>query len=201
MSWRLKQLNPKHVFPEQKQVHFRLRNRHSGLVMALAGDLDDIKMMRIQEMEENSELEQIWFYQNGSLHSKVSRAAVASSGLGVNNTNGLFLTNLCLQLLEEFCLGPSGSMVMAGSRVGLAAELDAQAHLWSLTSGGFLRYTPTHNLVLDIKGDHPSLKKASDYLAALFHLNTDLLLIGKTLFSELLITDTLWTKWWQRSNM
>ncbi|TWW68682.1 Beta/gamma crystallin domain-containing protein 1 [Takifugu flavidus] len=111
----------------QKQVHFRLRNRHSGLVMALAGDLDDIKMMRIQEMEENGELEQIWFYQNGSLHSK---------------------------LLEEFCLGPSGSMVMAGSRVGLAPELDAQAHLWSLTSEGFLRYTPTHNLVLDIKGGH-----------------------------------------------
>lgn len=176
MSWRL---NP--VFLEQKQVHFRLRNRHSGLVMALAGDLDDIKMMRIQEMEENGELEQIWFYQNGSLHSKVSRAAGASSGLGANSANGPFFLNnyLCLQLLEEFCLGPSGSMVMAGSRVGLAPELDARAHLWSLTSEGFLRYTPTHNLVLDIKGDDPSLKKASDYLAALFHLNTDQLLIGR----------------------
>lgn len=53
---------------------------------------------------------------------------------------------------------------MAGSRVGLIAEPDAQAHLWSLTSEGFLRYTPTHNLVLDIKG-------------------------------ELLVTDTLWTKY------
>lgn len=93
MSWCLKRLNPKRVFPEQKQVHFRLRNRHSGLVMALAGDLDDIKMMRIQETEENGELEQIWFYQNGSLHSKVSRAAGASSGLGVNNTNGPFFLN------------------------------------------------------------------------------------------------------------
>lgn len=110
MSWRLKQLKPKRVFPEQKQVHFRLRNRQSGLVMSLAGDLDDIKMMRIQEMEENGELEQIWFYQNGSLHSKVSRAAGAPSGLGVNNTNGLFFLN------NDLCCHPAAGGVLPGSQ-------------------------------------------------------------------------------------
>lgn len=64
--------------------------------------------------------------------------------------------NLCLQLLEECCLSPSGSMVMAGSRVRLTAELDAHAHLWNITPEGFICYTPTHNLVLDVKGNHAS---------------------------------------------
>lgn len=64
-----------YVFSEQKQVHFQLRNRQSRLVMSLAGDLEDIKIMRIQEIEENGELEQIWFYRNGYLHSKVTTNA------------------------------------------------------------------------------------------------------------------------------
>ncbi|CAG03653.1 unnamed protein product [Tetraodon nigroviridis] len=57
------------------------------------------------------------------------------------------------QLLEECCLSPSGSVVMAGSRVGLTAELDAHAHLWSISPEGFICYTPTPNLVLDVKGN------------------------------------------------
>lgn len=61
------------VCSEQPQVHFRIRNRQTGLMVALTGDLDDIKLMRVQEMEENGELDQIWFYQNGRLHCKVGR--------------------------------------------------------------------------------------------------------------------------------
>lgn len=76
-------LNPKHI-SEQKQVHFRLRNRQSQLMMSLVGDLDDIKMMRIQEMEETGKLEQIWFYRNGYLHCQVTRTAVVLSPLNVN---------------------------------------------------------------------------------------------------------------------
>lgn len=64
----------------------------------------------------------------------------------------MWKNKLCLQLLEECCLSPSGSMVIAGSRVGLAAELEAPAHLWNITPEGFICYTPSQNLVLDIKG-------------------------------------------------
>lgn len=68
----------------------------------------------------------------------------------------MWKTQLCLQLLEECCLSPSGSVVMAGSRVGLTAELDAHAHLWSISPEGFICYTPAPNLVLDVKGNQAS---------------------------------------------
>ncbi|XP_032398404.1 beta/gamma crystallin domain-containing protein 1 isoform X2 [Etheostoma spectabile] len=111
----------------QKRVHFRLRNRQTGLMMSVTGDLDDVKLLRIQEAEETDEFEQIWFYQNGQLHCK---------------------------LLEECCLSPSGSVTIAGSRVGLTPEPDNQIHLWSITPEGFISYTPTSDLVLDVKGGH-----------------------------------------------
>uniref|UniRef100_UPI0037E8C346 beta/gamma crystallin domain-containing protein 1-like n=1 Tax=Semicossyphus pulcher TaxID=241346 RepID=UPI0037E8C346 len=112
---------------QQKQVHFRIRNRQTRLMMSLTGDLDDVKLMRIQETEENDGFEQIWLYQNGHLHCK---------------------------MLEECCLSPSGSMTMAGSRVGLTPEPQNHAHLWSITPEGFIRYTPTSDLVLEVKGGH-----------------------------------------------
>ncbi|GLD49463.1 absent in melanoma 1 protein-like protein [Lates japonicus] len=111
----------------QKQVHFRVRNRQTGLLMSVTGDLDDIKLMRIQETEETGGLEQIWSYQNGHLHCK---------------------------LLEECCLSPSGSVTMAGSRVGLTPEPHNQINLWSITPEGFICYTPTPDLVLEVKGGH-----------------------------------------------
>ncbi|XP_034755553.1 beta/gamma crystallin domain-containing protein 1-like isoform X2 [Etheostoma cragini] len=111
----------------QKRVYFRLRNRQTGLRMSVTGDLDDVKLLRIQEAEETDEFEQIWFYQNGHLHCK---------------------------LLEECCLSPSGSVTIAGSRVGLTPEPDNQIHMWSITPEGFISYTPTSDLVLDIKGGH-----------------------------------------------
>ncbi|XP_035535050.1 beta/gamma crystallin domain-containing protein 1-like [Morone saxatilis] len=111
----------------QKQVHFRLRNRQTGLMMSVTGDLDDVKLMRVQETEETDGFEQIWSYQNGHLHCK---------------------------LLEECCLGPSGSVTMAGSRVGLTPEPENQVHLWSITPEGFIRYSPSSDLVLEVKGGH-----------------------------------------------
>lgn len=64
-------------------MHFHLRNRKSGLMMSLVGDFDNIKMMRIQEMEETGGLEQIWFYRNGQLHCKVTANPVTPSPLDV----------------------------------------------------------------------------------------------------------------------
>ncbi|XP_030578002.1 beta/gamma crystallin domain-containing protein 1-like isoform X2 [Archocentrus centrarchus] len=109
----------------QKQVHFHLRNRQTGLMMSVTGEFDDVKLLRIQETEETGGLEQIWFYQKGHLHCKG---------------------------LEEYCLSPSGSVTMAGSRVGLTPAPDDQIHLWSITPEGFIRYTPTADLVLEVKG-------------------------------------------------
>ncbi|XP_054910182.1 uncharacterized protein LOC129375251 isoform X2 [Poeciliopsis prolifica] len=112
----------------QKQVYFRLRNRQTGLIMSVTGDLDDVKLLRIQETEETDGVEQIWSYQNGHLHCK---------------------------LLEECCLSPSGSVTIAGSRVGLTPpELNNQIHLWSITPEGFIRYSPIADLVLEVKGGH-----------------------------------------------
>ncbi|XP_068432782.1 beta/gamma crystallin domain-containing protein 1-like [Clinocottus analis] len=109
----------------QKRVHFRLRNKQSGLMMSVTGDLDDVKLMRVQETEETDGFEQIWFYDNGHLHCK---------------------------LLEECCLSPSGSVTISGSRIGLSSEPDNQGKLWSITPEGYIRYTPTSDLVLDVKG-------------------------------------------------
>lgn len=60
------------------------------------------------------------------------------------NAHGVF------QLLEECFLAPSGSITIAGSRVGLSPE--GENHLWSITTEGFICYSSAPGLVLDVKG-------------------------------------------------
>uniref|UniRef100_A0A8C6U3R5 Beta/gamma crystallin 'Greek key' domain-containing protein n=1 Tax=Neogobius melanostomus TaxID=47308 RepID=A0A8C6U3R5_9GOBI len=115
----------------QKQVHFHLRNRLSGQLLTLTGDLDDIKLLRVQEAEETHGFEQIWFFQSGQLRCK---------------------------LLEECCLCPSSSVTIAGARVGVTQALDEDIHLWSITPEGFICYSGAPGLVLDIKGEERKLK-------------------------------------------
>ncbi|CAN9507862.1 unnamed protein product [Ophioblennius macclurei] len=111
----------------QKQVHFRLRNKQTGLMMAVSGELGDVKLMRIQEEEETNGFEQIWFFHNGHLHCK---------------------------MLEECCLSPTGNVTMAGSRLSLSPQTADQSQRWSITPEGFIRYTQAADLVLEIKGGH-----------------------------------------------
>ncbi|KAM6954096.1 beta/gamma crystallin domain-containing protein 1-like [Aplochiton taeniatus] len=109
----------------QKQIYFRVRNRDTGLLMSVTGELNDVKLMRIQATEDMGGDEQIWLYQDGHLRCK---------------------------LLEESCMGPSGSVTIAGSRLGLSSEPGAQHYLWSVTPDGLIRYTATTDLLLDVKG-------------------------------------------------
>lgn len=60
------------------------------------------------------------------------------------------------QLLDGYCLSPSGSVIIAGSRVGFVQEQDKHVHTWSITPEGFIRYTPTSDLVLEVKGEPES---------------------------------------------
>ncbi|KAJ7988074.1 hypothetical protein DPEC_G00319860 [Dallia pectoralis] len=109
----------------QRQVHFRLRSQEAGLLMSVTGEVEDIKLMRIQAMEETGGVEQIWFYQDGHIHCK---------------------------MLEECCVAPCTSLAMAGSRMSLSPEPAKQQPCWSITPEGFIRYTATPDLLLEVKG-------------------------------------------------
>ncbi|KAI1892389.1 hypothetical protein AGOR_G00132860 [Albula goreensis] len=109
----------------QKRVYFRLRNRESGMMMSLTGALDEIKMIRIQATEDTGGVEQIWVYQNGLLKSK---------------------------MLDSCCLEITGSVAMAGSRIGLSDEAGKEQHRWSISQDGLISCSEKNNLVLEVKG-------------------------------------------------
>lgn len=57
--------------PEQKRVYFRLRSAETGCLMSLSGPLDDLKLLRVQVLEESGGPDQMWVYENGLLRCKV----------------------------------------------------------------------------------------------------------------------------------
>ncbi|KAM4865711.1 beta/gamma crystallin domain-containing protein 1 [Thomomys bottae] len=109
----------------QKRIYFRLRNKTTGLFLSTNGNLDDLKLLRIQVMEDVGADDQIWIYQEGCIKCRIA---------------------------EDCCLTTVGSLVTSGSKLGLALDQNADCQFWCMKSDGRIYSKLKPNLVLDIKG-------------------------------------------------
>ncbi|XP_067883136.1 beta/gamma crystallin domain-containing protein 1 isoform X2 [Heterodontus francisci] len=109
----------------QKRVYFRVRNRGNGTFMTFAGELNEIAMVRVQALEDTGMDNQIWFYQDGFIKTKMA---------------------------EDCCLDVIGSLFNKGSRLGIAVQDSKDIHIWNISSDGVILSGIRSDLLIDIKG-------------------------------------------------
>lgn len=54
--------------------------------------------------------------------------------------------------MEDCSLQPSGTMVMAGSRLCIAPQPEKTSNVWNITPDGLVRFHLNPSLVLEVKG-------------------------------------------------
>ncbi|KAM3930336.1 beta/gamma crystallin domain-containing protein 1 [Leptodactylus fuscus] len=109
----------------QKRLYFKLRNKSNGMLLSTNGSLDDIKLLRIQVMEDTGAEDQIWVYHKG-----VFRCHIA----------------------EDCTLASAGTVITTGSKLGLSLDQDGTSILWNISPDGRIYCRTKPNYVLDIKG-------------------------------------------------
>ncbi|XP_048386457.2 uncharacterized protein crybg1a isoform X2 [Stegostoma tigrinum] len=109
----------------QSRVYFRIRNRATRTFMTFAGDLNEIHMVRVQALESTGMDDQIWFYQDGFIKTKMA-------------------DDCCMDVIGNF-LGP-------GSRLGISVQNSKDIHIWNISSDGVILSGIRPDLVIDIKG-------------------------------------------------
>ncbi|XP_069462679.1 beta/gamma crystallin domain-containing protein 1 isoform X2 [Ambystoma mexicanum] len=110
----------------QKRVYFKIRNKSTGQFISTNGNLDDLKLLRLQVTEDTGAEDQIWAYHEGFLKCRIA---------------------------EDCCVAVAGSLVTAGSKLSLSLEEDKNdTHSWSISPEGQIHIRMKPNLVLDIKG-------------------------------------------------
>ncbi|XP_060705417.1 uncharacterized protein crybg1a isoform X2 [Hemiscyllium ocellatum] len=109
----------------QRRVYFRIRNQGTGTFMTFTGDLNEIHMVRVQALDSTGMDDQIWFYQDGFIKTKMA-------------------DDCCLDVIGNF-LGPS-------SRLGISIQDSKDVHIWNVSSDGVIQSGIRTDLVIDIKG-------------------------------------------------
>ncbi|XP_077343298.1 beta/gamma crystallin domain-containing protein 1 isoform X2 [Lithobates pipiens] len=110
----------------QKRLYFKLRNKENGMMMSTNGNVDDLKLLRIQVMEDNVAEDQIWVYHKGVIRCRIA---------------------------EECSMVSAGSLITAGSKLGFSLdEPGTSPVLWSISPEGRIHNRSKPNLVLDVKG-------------------------------------------------
>ncbi|XP_072356019.1 uncharacterized protein [Scyliorhinus torazame] len=109
----------------QSRVYFRVRNRGTGTFMTFVGELNEINMVRVQAVEGTGMDDQIWFYQDGLIKTKMA---------------------------EDCCLDVVGSFFGQNSRLGISVDNSEAIQSWNISSDGVILNGIRTDLVIDIKG-------------------------------------------------